>query len=140
MALAMVAGVFVVGTVGYVLLGLSPLDATYQTVTTITTVGFRELPEDPSRAFRVFTMALILTGAGVVFYTAAVLLESVVEGRLSERIGRRRMQRTIDDLSGHIVLCGWGRVGQSIHRHLVGAAQDVVVVEADPDRAAAVTG
>jgi voltage-gated potassium channel len=130
--------VLVIGTVGYLILGLSPLDSLYQTVTTISTVGFREMPADPSRPFRVFTMVLILTGVGVAFYTAAVLLESVVEGRLSERIGRRRMQRTIDELSGHVVLCGWGRVGRSIHRHLTGAGQTVVVVEFDEARSAAI--
>ena len=123
-----------VGTGGYLILGLSPLDALYQTVTTISTVGFREMPADPSTGFRVFTMVLILTGVGVALYTASVLLESVVEGRLTERFGRRRMQRTIDELSGHVILCGWGRVGRSIERHLPGAGVDVVVVEADPDR------
>lgn len=132
--------VLVVGTVGYLLLGLTLLDAVYQTVTTIATVGFLELPDEPTPAFRIFTMALILTGVGVAFYTAAVLLESVVEGRLSERIGRRRMQRTIDELAGHIVLCGWGRVGRSIHRHLTGAGQTVVVVEQDPERGATLEG
>jgi voltage-gated potassium channel len=127
-------GVIALGTLGYLVLGLSPLDAAYQTVTTISTVGFREMDEDPSRAFRVFTMVLVLTGVGVALYTATVLLESVVEGRLSDRIGRRRMERTIDDLEGHVVLCGWGRVGRSIGRHLQGAGCDVVVVESDLER------
>jgi voltage-gated potassium channel len=129
-----------VGTGGYLILGLSLLDALYQTVTTISTVGFREMPAEPSTGFRVFTMILILTGVGVALYTASVLLESVVEGRLSERFGRRRMQRTIDGLEGHVILCGWGRVGRSIERHLTGAGVDVVVVEADPERAEAVPG
>lgn len=129
-----------VGTGGYLLLGLSPLEALYQTVTTISTVGFRELPEEPSTGFRVFTMVLILTGVGVALYTASVLLESVVDGRLKERLGRRRMQRTIDRLSGHVILCGWGRVGRSIQRHLTGAGVDVVVVETNADLAEAVPG
>lgn len=132
--------VIVIGTSGYLVLGLDPLDALYQTVTTISTVGFRELPDDPSTGFRVFTMVLILTGVGVALYTASVFFESVVEGRLTERFGRRRMQRTIDELSGHVILCGWGRVGRSIERHLSGAGVEVVVVEADPERCDAVTG
>ncbi len=140
LGLGLVLGVILIGTLGYLVLGLGVEDALYQTVTTISTVGFRELPADPSSAFRAFTIVLILTGVGVVFYTGAVLLESLVEGRLNERIGRRRMQRTIDDLSGHVVLCGWGRVGRSIHRHLAGAGCDVVVVEADPDRAEGIDG
>ena len=128
-----------VGTGGYLLLGLSPMDALYQTVTTISTVGFREMPEDPDTPFRVFTIGLILTGVGTALYTATVLLESVVEGRLSDRIGRRRMQRTIDDLSGHVVLCGWGRVGRTVSQHLTGVGQEVVVVERDIDRYEAIS-
>jgi voltage-gated potassium channel len=134
----LLVGVIALGTVGYSVLGLGPLDALYQTVTTVSTVGFREMPEDPSGPFRMFTIVVILTGVGTALYTATVLLESVVEGRLSDRIGRRRMQRTIDELSGHVVLCGWGRVGRTIQRHVTGAGQAVVVVESDPDRCDAV--
>ena len=137
---ALLLAVLVIGTVGYLVLGLSLLDAVYQTVTTISTVGFRELPEEPSTAFQLFTMALILTGVGTALYTATVLLESVVEGRLSDRIGRRRMQRTIDDLSGHVVVCGWGRVGRAVEQHLRGAGADVVVVESDPERCDRILG
>ncbi len=136
----LLVAVLAVGTIGYLVLGLSPLDATYQTVTTISTVGFRELPDEPSVPFRVFTMGLVLTGVGVALYTATVLLESVVEGRLSDRIGRRRMERTIDDLTGHVVLCGWGRVGRTIGEHLAGSGRDLVVVEVDPDRFNAIPG
>ena len=132
--------IIVIGTCGYLILGLDPLDSLYQTVTTIATVGFRELPEEPSANFRIFTMALILTGVGTALYTATVLLESVVEGRLSDRIGRRRMERTIEDLTDHVMVCGWGRVGRTIERHLQGAGADLVVVESDPDRFAAVPG
>lgn len=96
--------------------------------------------EDPSGPFRVFTTGLILLGVGTALYTATVLLESVVEGRLSDRIGRRRMERTIEDLSGHVVLCGWGRVGRTIQAHLSGSGSEVVVVEADPDRCERVPG
>jgi voltage-gated potassium channel len=130
----LLVGVMVVGTIGYRLLGLGWLDSAYQTVTTIATVGFREIPEDPSRPFRIFTMGLVLTGVGIALYTATVLLESLVEGRLTDRIGRRRMERTIAELEGHVILCGWGRVGRSIHQFVTGAGEDVVVVEQDPER------
>jgi voltage-gated potassium channel len=136
----LLALVLAVGTVGYRLLGLGWLDAGYQTVTTISTVGFRELEPDPDRAFKLFTIAIVLSGVGVAFYTAAILLETVVEGRLSHRLGRRRMQRTIADLSGHVVLCGWGRVGRSIARHLAAAGREVVVIESDPDRFESIPG
>jgi voltage-gated potassium channel len=136
----LLAAVILSGTIGYRLLGLGWLDAVYQTVTTISTVGFRELTEDPGPGFRVFTMALILSGVGVAFYTAAVMLEAIVEGRLTDTIGRRRMQRTISELSDHVVLCGWGRVGRSIERHVSGSGRSLVVVESDPDRYEAIPG
>jgi len=136
----LLAVVLVAGTIGYAVLGLGWLDAAYQTVTTISTVGFRELDEDPDDAFQVFTIVLILTGVGVTLFTATVLLEALVEGRFTDRLGRRRMQRTIDDTTGHVVLCGWGRVGRAIERNVAGAGRTVVVVESDAERHAAIPG
>src|SRR3979409_2634801 len=77
-ALLALGGVLVAGTVGYVLLGFSFLDALYQTVTTVTTVGFREV--HPLTALgELFTIALILVGVGTALYTFGVLLEALVE-------------------------------------------------------------
>ena len=75
------AGIVVVGTVGYVLLGFGVLDALYQTVTTITTVGFREV-EPLDGAGQLFTIVLILAGVGTALYTLTVGLELIVEGHL----------------------------------------------------------
>ena len=74
------------GTVGYILLGFAPLDALCQTITTITTVGFREVNPLTS-AGKVFTMALILTGAGTALYALGALLEASVEGDLRSHLG-----------------------------------------------------
>ena len=75
--------VTVVGTVGYVALGFPLLDAVYQTVTTVATVGFREVrPLNP--AGQVFTMVLIVLGVGTVLYNLGVLVEAVTEGHLRE--------------------------------------------------------
>ena len=79
LALAMLASVFVVGTIGYVILGFPLLDAVYQTVTTVATVGFREVrPLDD--AGKVFTIILILVGVGTALYTFSVVLETLFEG------------------------------------------------------------
>ena len=73
LALLALCAVLVVGTIGYVVLGFSVLEALYQTVTTVTTVGFREVrPLTP--AGQVFTITLILTGVGTALYTLGVLL------------------------------------------------------------------
>ena len=126
--------VLVVGTVGYVVLGFGLLDAAYQTVTTVSTVGFREV-EPLSPAGQVFTMVLILVGAGAALYTFGVLIETFIEGRLNELLGRRRMEQSIASMHDHVIICGWGRVGSVIGAEIVAAGRDLVVVELDADKA-----
>ena len=123
----------VVGTVGYMLLGLRPLDALYLCVTVISTVGFREVG-NVTTPFQVFTILLILSGVGTALYTLGVMLEALVEGRLTDFFGRRRMQRQINGLSGHVIVCGFGRVGRAIARRVVAEGSDVVVIDIDPER------
>ena len=125
--------VTVVGSVGYVLLGFSPLDALYQTVTTLATVGFREV-EPLDAVGKIYTMVLILVGVGTVLTTFTVVVEALIEGSLRDVYGRRRMDRKIAGLSGHIIVCGWGRVGQAIARYCGAAGQPLVVIDANPER------
>ena len=117
-----------VGTVGYQRLGLTVSEALYQTVITITTVGYQEIGTVTGN-YRVFTILLILFGVGTALYTSGVLIESLFEGRLDTEIRRRRMQKRIDRLSDHVVLCGFGQVGRAIHRELALADRDVVVID-----------
>ncbi len=126
--------VLLVGVVGYVLLGFNLLDAAYQTVTTVTTVGFREVVEPFGAAEKIFTMALVLFGVGVVLYTLTALLSLIIEGWVGDQWGRRRMQKTIDDMSGHAIVCGWGRVGRAAAHQLFKSGQPVLVIDAERNR------
>ena len=136
---AVLAGIVVVGTVGYVLLGFGALDALYQTVTTITTVGFREVqPLDP--AGQVFTIVLILAGVGTALYTLTIGLELIVEGHIGAAMEQRRMDKRIEGLRDHTILCGWGRVGRAIAKELADAGQDFVIVDNAPERVAMIEG
>jgi voltage-gated potassium channel len=134
-AVALLGLVLVLGTVGYVALGLSLIDAAYQTVTTVSTVGFRELGQ-ATTAWKVFTMVLVLGGTGTVLYTIGALFELVIDGRLTDRFERRRMERDLGRMADHVIVCGFGRVGQTITSYLDGAGRDVVVVDRDPARVA----
>src|SRR5256714_14339040 len=126
--LAALVGVLVAGTVGYVAFGFSVLDAVYQTVTTVSTVGFREV-QPLSTGGRVFTIVLILVGGATALYTFTLVLEAVVEGQIQELLGRKRMERQIGRMAGHVIVCGFGRVGRNLAQYVSGAGQDVVVVE-----------
>jgi voltage-gated potassium channel len=133
--LVAIALIVVIGTVGYVVLGFTVLDAMYQTITTITTVGFGEI-HPLSANGRIFTIVLILLGVGTALYTFTVLLETFVEGHIATLLGRRRMERDIARLHDHVIVCGWGRVGRAIASYVTRAGQDVVVIDRDLERVA----
>ncbi len=137
LALLAVLGVLVAGSAGYLILGFSPLDAIYQTVTTITTVGFREV-HPLGTAGKIFTIVLIITGVGTALYAFGVVLEALVEGHLRQHMEGRRMEREIARMSGHVIVCGWGRVGRSVGVHLAGLGTRVVVVDRSPERVSTV--
>ncbi|MCL4421849.1 MAG: potassium channel protein [Actinobacteria bacterium] len=131
--LAALVGVIGIGTLGYWVLGLSPLDALYQSVTTISTVGFRELYR-LTTASKVFTILLILFGVGTALYSFGVLIEALLEGQLAELLGRKKMDRRIGELKDHVIICGWGRVGRAIADHLAAAGQEIIIVDLDASR------
>ncbi len=132
-ALIALVAVTVIGTVGYLVLGFTFLEALYQTVTTVATVGFREVRPLTS-AGQVFTIVLIVLGVGTVLYNLGVILEAVTEGHLRDHLERRHMDRSIAALEGHVIICGHGRVGRSAADYLVATGHEVVVVDNDHER------
>lgn len=140
MASAMIAlvGVLVGGTVGYLILGFTPLDAVYQTVTTVSTVGFEEI-QPLSRNGVIFTIVLILVGVSSALYAFSVLVEGFIEGRINEVFGRRRMNQSIASVRDHVIICGWGRVGRAIATEVEEAGRQLVIVESDPEKLEGVT-
>ena len=115
--------------------GLGVVDSLYQTVTTVSTVGFREL-KPFSVGEQLFTLALIVVGVGTALYTFTLIVEAVVEGHLGALVGRRRMDHKIASMNDHVVVCGAGRVGRTIARELTEAGRDVVLVDFDEARLA----
>lgn len=137
LSLLALAGVTLIGTIGYTLLGLHVAQAFYMTVVTISTVGFEEIASEPSEidtAYQVFTTVLILVGVGTALYTLSVTLETILESRLSDRFRRRRMDRQINAMSDHAVVCGYGRLGRTIAQRLAQAESGVVVIDRELDR------
>jgi voltage-gated potassium channel len=136
LAVGLVLFVIVAGSIGYMVLGFGVLDAVYQTVTTISTVGFREIhPLD--EAGKIFTIVLILAGVSTALYAFSIVLEMLVEGHLRRHFERRRMERDIARMTGHTIVCGWGRVGRAVGSYLAGKGADLVVVDLDAARVAA---
>ena len=98
-ACTVLVAVVIAGTIGYVAFGFTVLDALYQTVTTVTTVGFREV-EPFGEAEKVFTVAIIVIGVGTALYTFTSIVEVGIEGHFGALVGRRRMDRKIAAMRG----------------------------------------
>jgi voltage-gated potassium channel len=135
---SLLAGVIVAGTLGYLWLwwdrGGTVMDALFMTVTTITTIGYGEVrPLDTPG--RVFTMLVAFSGIGTLFYTLGVVMEHLVAARLADPAGRRKMERRIETLTGHVIVAGLGRVGRQAVEEL--AAANALFVVIDPSPAAA---
>ena len=107
---------------GDVILGFRPLEALYQTVVTVSTVGYG-FPRPIGDGVRAFTIVLILLGVGTALYTFTVTLELLIDGHMRELLRRRKVERDIDKMKGHVVICGWGRVGREVARYLSNAAR-----------------
>ena len=128
------AGVFVVGTFGYRLTEGVPLwDAFYMTVLTLTTVGFNQISA-LSPSGQVLTVLLLFGGLGLILLAATEIGRSVVEGELREAFGQVRRLRMIESLSGHEIVCGWGRMGHAVVEELRHAGRAVVVIEAKAEK------
>lgn len=122
------------GTIGYMVIEGWPFtEALYMTVITLSTVGYSEV-RMLSPAGRMFTMVLIVTGVGFVFYLAGSLIRFMVEGRIREILGRRKLERKIRGQKGHHIICGYGRVGSAVCDTLLSKRLDIVVIERDPLR------
>ena len=127
-ALGFLLAVFLIGTLGYHLIeGASLLDSAYMTVITLATVGFREA-FPLSRGGMLFTMVLILVGVGAVGYTFTQVATFLIGGDLRRALKGRQMEKQIERLRNHVVVCGFGRVGRAVAENLAQAGEQVVVI------------
>jgi voltage-gated potassium channel len=137
LAVALLFLVIAGGTAGYILIeGWNAWDAFYMTIITVTTVGYREV-HDLSRAGQVFTTLVAVSGVATLFYTASLLLALLVEGTLHRKWRGRLLDRMLQDLRNHFILCGYGRMGTTIAEEFSRQGVPFVIIERDPERLAA---
>jgi len=121
------------GTLGFYFLEDQTLfDALYLAVITLTTVGFGDVvPRTP--AGKVFTMLLALGGIFTMFYTAAEMIRAIISGEFRSALGRQRMEQSLAGIKDHLIVCGYGRVGQLVAREFAQQRVDFVVVDERED-------
>lgn len=121
--------IILIGTVGYRIIEFWPwTDSLYMSVITVTTVGFSEV-HPLSTNGRIFTGALIMLGVGAITLSVGLITNYFLAGELQGILRGKRMQRIIDSLSGHYVVCGYGEVGHQVCRELAREGCELVVVD-----------
>jgi voltage-gated potassium channel len=130
------AVVMLVGTAGFHYIeGWSWFDGFYMVVTTLTTIGYQET-HPLSHAGRVFNICVIVAGVSLVFLGIGALTQALLEFELRSFFGRRKMEREIDRLTDHYIICGAGRVGRSAARELARRPAAFVIIDNNEAKAA----
>lgn len=120
------------GVAGLMLIeGWSFLDALFMTVITISTVGFREV-HPLSQAGTIFIIGFIILGVGSFLYIISKIAEYIVAGHLQGALEKKRMNKKINGLDRHYIVCGFGRVGQNVAFELERAGIAFVVIDISP--------
>jgi voltage-gated potassium channel len=132
-AVGVFATLVAIGTIGYFSVGdgrWTVADCAYMTVITISTVGFFELREMSNvPGARALTVALIISGVGVLAYMQSNLTALLVEGVIGQALRRRRMQREIAKLTSHIVVAGAGATGKHVIEELAATRTPFVAID-----------
>jgi len=113
--------------------GWSLLDSVYMTIITLTTVGFGEV-HNISQVGRLYTILVIFLGGSFFVYVAGAIVQFMVEGRIRTILGRRRLDKKIDQLKNHYIICGYGRIGRVLCNKLRDYKSiNLVVVDNNPE-------
>ena len=127
--------VMIVATGAYMAAGWSFRDAIYMVIVTVYTVGYNEVRPINTPALNAITIGLIVLGCtGVIFLTGA-LVQFFTLNQLNKTMGLKRMNRQIDELKGHVVVCGFGRLGHVLARSLSASSAGFVILEENEARA-----
>jgi voltage-gated potassium channel len=132
---AVLGAIVVIAVVGYRIAGASWLDALYMTATTMSTVGYREVVE-MTPGVKMFTILVIVFGVSSALYIMGGFVQMVLEGEINRAMGLRRVTREIEKLSGHVIICGFGRMGEVVASELARRHQSFVIVDDDAAKAA----
>jgi voltage-gated potassium channel len=122
---------WLIGTIGYVLIdNYTWFNAFYMTIITVATVGYGEV-EPLSNSGKIFTAFLILTSFGTFAYAVSSITKFVFDGEFNDFYKNRKLNASIDKLSDHIIICGYGRNGRQAAQVLKKHNQRFVVIEND---------
>ena len=136
-SVAIFFGVCLIGVLGYyVLFGWGLMNAIYMVVITIFGVGYGETEPVDQTAERIFTILFILGGNIAAVYVVGQVVSMMTEGEIAKALGDMRESRRVEGISHHTIICGYGRIGQTLAQELAQSGSPFVIVDLDKDRIA----
>jgi voltage-gated potassium channel len=124
----------IVAVAGYIVAGWTPIESIYMVAITVFGVGFGEVRPITSSVLRIFTILVIVAGYASVVYTVGGFLQMVTEGEINRALDARRMSKEIGTLEQHVIICGFGRIGQILAKEMKQANQPFVLIDSSADR------
>ncbi|MEZ6091567.1 MAG: NAD-binding protein [Pirellulaceae bacterium] len=124
----------VVAVIGYSIAGWSLVDSLYMVVITIFGVGYGEVQPIDTSGLKFFTAMIIVAGCSSGIYVVGGFVQMIAEGEIQRALGVRRMSRGIEQTEGHVIVCGFGRVGKILASELRELGESLVCVDSNPDR------
>jgi voltage-gated potassium channel len=121
--------VMIAATTAYVMYGWDLSDAIYMVVITVFSVGYGEVAPVNTPALRAITILLIVAGCTDMVFITGGLVQLITASQFQQFFGARRMQKDVSKLSGHVIICGYGRIGQMLAHQLKAARSQFVVLE-----------
>jgi len=123
----------IIGTVGYIWTeNLSLYDSIWLAAVSILTIGYGDIaPVTPQG--KIFTLIIIPIAIGLVTYILAQFASSIINGNLAKEVKNRIMEKKINKLNGHIIICGYGRVGRQVVSQLHHEKKQLVIIEKNKD-------
>ena len=132
-ALIILLTIFVIGTIGFHFIeGWSLLDSFYASITTLSTVGYGDFAPETA-AGKLFAVFIIIFGVGMMFYSLVLVAETFIDARLRSLLGRGKLEKTIEKMHNHYIICGGGRIGFLICRELIAGKMPCLVIDNNPE-------
>jgi voltage-gated potassium channel len=130
--------VLTIGTLGYRTFSHgepSYFDCLYMTVITVSTIGYGEVVDiTHSTSGRLFTMFIAVMGIGMLTYLISQITAYVIEGHLKITLINRKIEKMVNKLEGHYIICGYGRVGRRIMDDMTANNKPFVLIDSDEEK------
>lgn len=125
---------FIIAIIGYTFFGWTLLESTYMVVITIFGVGYGEVKPLQTAGEKIFTILVIIAGTSSAIYGVGGFIQMVTEGEINRALNAQRKRKTIASLDNHVIICGFGHIGQVVAQELAEAKQDFVVIDSDEEK------